>query len=1023
MLDKEWRHRIERWREALPKLFYRPLGQVALEGCGTYEQLSLAEVKRLKFRPMSPGTRWGKKWEYMWFRGQVKLPAEARGERIVLRIDVGAESAVLINGEEAGAVDHEHREITLARRGEPGRRYEVLVEAYGGHGKWELGYGPVPHGVETVPEPPATQCVVGESTFGIWDEEAYQAFLDFETLLEVRDNLDENSLRVAEIDAGLKEFTLLVDVELPRPALTAALRAGRERLRPLLECVNGSTAPRMYCVGHSHIDVAWLWPLQETERKCRRTFATQLALMAEYPEYKFLQSQAHLYWMVKQRYPRLYERIKAAVRRGQWIVDGGMWVEPDTNLAGGEALIRQFLHGKRFFKEEFGVESELMWLPDVFGYSGALPQIMRGCGIKYFSTQKIFWNYHGGENFPYNTFWWEGIDGTRVLAHFHNDYNSRTRPVDIIQRWNERVQKEGIVSRLFPFGHGDGGGGPLRDHLEYLRRMKNLEGVPQCVIAAPAEFFRNEEQRKAKLPVYVGELYFQAHRGTYTSQAGVKKGNRKSEYALREAELWSVVAAACAGRKVPQDELDRFWRLLLLNQFHDILPGSSIARVYEEARRDHAAIINGAGEIAQKARRALVKSSREAVTVFNSLSWERSALVALPEHFRGAADRHGKPLAVQKIGGVLHALVQHIPSCGWTTITDAAPAPALVAVQASEQEMENEHVRLQLNRFGELVSIYDKDAGFELAAGPCNSFRMYKDVPSWFDAWDIDSMYKLSPVALTEAAEIEVLNKGPLVASVRVRRRLHASEVEQEIVLRAGSRTVEFRTRVAWRERHKLLKVNFPVQVRCEEALHEIQFGHVRRPTHASRQFDADRFEVAQHKWTALVEEGRGVAVLNDCKYGVSVEGNSINLTLLRAPLAPDMRADLGEHEFTYALYAWNGSLMQSRLVREAYELNIPVTTVNGDGGTYSLLRCDAANVVVETVKPAEDGTGDIVVRLYEAMRTRTRCTLEVSLPLAAVEETDMLEKKGQRVACRGGKMVLEFRPFEIKTLRMRVKG
>lgn len=1022
MIDQEWRHRIERWRKALPKLFYRPLGSIALRGCGTYEQLTLEEAARLTFKPMPPGTRWGAKWEYMWFTGRIELPKAAQGERIVMRLNVGAESAVLVNGVEAGAIDQQHREITLALKGVPGRVYEVMIEAYGGHGVWEFGYGPVPDGEETVPEPPPAQCTVGESTFGIWDEEAYQAYMDFETLLQVRDNLDQNSLRVAEIDAGLKEFTLLADVELPRPELHAALRAGRARLRPLLQCVNGSTAPRMYCFGHSHIDVAWLWPLQETERKCRRTFATQLALMAEYREYIFLQSQTHLYWMVKTKYPALYKRIKAAVRAGQWIPDGGMWVEPDTNIAGGEALIRQFIHGKRFFKEEFGVESELMWLPDVFGYSGALPQIMRGCGIKYFSTQKIFWNYHGGENFPYHTFWWEGIDGTRVLSHFHNDYNSQTRPVDIIKRWNDRVQKDGITSRLFPFGFGDGGGGPTREHLEFLRRMKNLEGVPQCQLAPPAQFFKDEEARRAPLPVYVGELYFQAHRGTYTSQAAVKKGNRKGEYALREAELWSVVAAARARRPVPMPQLDALWKLLLLNQFHDILPGSSIARVYEEAARDHAKVLADAGATTAAAQRALVSASRRAVTVFNSLSWERTALVALPAHFRGAAGSDGTPLPVQNIGGTLHAAVAHVPACGWTTVMDAAPAPAIAVLTATPELLENEHLRLRFNRQGELANIYDKDAGIELAAAPCNSFRMYKDVPSWFDAWDIDSMYRLTPVDIAGPAEIDVLCEGPLVASVRVKRPLHRSQLTQEIVLRAGSRCVEFRTAIDWQERHKLLKVNFPVTIHSNDALHEIQFGHLRRPTHASRQFDADRFEVAQHKWTALAEEGRGAAVLNDCKYGVNVEGNSINLTLLRAPLAPDMRADVGRHEFTYAFYAWNGSLAGSRLLREAYELNIPVTTTAGEGGSCSLFSVDAPNVIVETVKPAEDGSGDVVVRLYEAMRTATACTLNVALPVKTVRETDMLECGEKRVGCRGGKIALRLRPFEIKTLRITLK-
>ena len=298
-----------------------------------------------------------------------------------------------------------------------------------------------------------------------------------------------------EVDAGLRDFSLLVDFEVPNDEMLTTVLAGRERLKPLLDCVNGSTVPEMFAFGHSHIDVAWLWPLQETERKTGRTMATQLALMAEYPEYKFLQSQPHLFWMLQQRYPDIYARIKEAVKAGQYIPEGGAWVEPDTNISGGEALIRQFVHGKRFFKDEFGVDCELLWLPDVFGYSGAMPQIMRGCGVKYFSTQKIFWAYHGGDPFPYNTFIWEGIDGSEVFVHLHNNYNARVDPNSVIERWNERVQKDGFSTRLYPFGFGDGGGGPTRNHLEFARRLKNLEGAPKFTITHPIDFFKDQDAR------------------------------------------------------------------------------------------------------------------------------------------------------------------------------------------------------------------------------------------------------------------------------------------------------------------------------------------------------------------------------------------------------------------------------------------------------------------------------------------------------------------------------------------------
>ena len=1016
-LTSEWLRRIDNWRRELPYHFYRELGEVPVSGWVTKEQLTPEEALRGPFQPMPVDTPWGAKWEYGWFQGEVVLPPEAAGQRIVLKPDVGGESIVFVNGLAAGARDHEHTEITLAHNGQPGQRYHILIESYAGHGPRVSGTGPVPPGRLTVPEPPPTQVVVGRTTFGIWEEEAYQLWVDVETLYHLRNNLDPNSLRVMEIDRGLRDFTTIVDFEQPYAERMASFRAARERLRPLLECVNGSTAPLLYGFGHSHIDVAWLWPLAETERKCGRTFATQLALMEEYPEYKFLQSQPHTYRMTMRRYPELYRRIQEAVRRGQFMPEGGMWVEADTNISGGESLIRQFIHGKRFFREQFGVECELLWLPDVFGYSGALPQIIRGCGCKYFATAKIFWNYHGGDPFPYNTFMWEGIDGSQVLVHLCNDYNSHTDPASVIQRWNQRVQKDGFSTRLFPFGYGDGGGGPTRTHLEYLRRLKNLEGAPRVVIASPLDYFRDQEAKGVEAH-YVGELYYQCHRGTYTTQARTKRGNRKSELALREAELWGVAAAALAGFTYPAAQMDEAWKGVLLNQFHDIIPGSSIHRVYEEAEAAYEEIINTAEEVAGAAAGTLTDES-DALTVFNSLSWERPLLVALPEDWKAAQNAAGEPLPVQEIAGELHAEVV-APSCGWMTLRPAsAPAQVANTLVAGPRLLENAFLRFVFNDKGEIVSILDKETGRELATGPCNSYKMYKDVPTGWDAWDIDSTYKANPVPLDALATFEVLSTGPLVATLRVERRLNESWMTQEISLRRDSRRLDFETVVEWRERHKLLKVAFPVDIHANEAVHEIQFGHIRRPNHASRPFDADRFEVANHKWTALMEENRGCAVLNDCKYGVNVVGQSINLTLLRAPLAPDMTADQGTQRFTYAFYAWNGPFATCDLVREAYDLNCPAMTVSGAAGTRSLFRVDAANIIIETVKPAEDGSGDVVVRLYEAKRMATRCTLFTTLPVRAALQTDMLENPQQDLAIADGRIALNFRPFEIKTVRL----
>jgi alpha-mannosidase len=1025
-LTPEWRRRFENWIRELPRHFYRPLGDLVLAGFTTREHLTPAQALKGPFKRMKTGTKWGAKWEYAWFKGRVTLPKAAAGQRIVLKADTGGESLLFLDGVAAGAIDWAHPEVLLSPRARPGERFEFLIESYAGHGPTPCSAGPVPPGRLTVPEPPRKQCALKTSTFGVWDEDAYQLWVDAQTLFTLRESLEPDALRVAELDAGLRDFTLLVDFEADLEERRASFRAARERLKPLLACRNGSTAPVFFAFGHAHIDTAWLWPLAETRRKCARTFSTQLALMAEYPEFRFLASQPHQYRMVKTHYPELYKRLKAAVAAGRFIAEGGMWVEADTNLTGGESLIRQFLHGKRFLRQEFGVDNELLWLPDVFGYSGALPQIMRGCGIKYFSTAKIFWNYNGGETFPYNTFRWQGLDGSEVLAHFCNDYNAGCEPNQTVGRWKERVQKDGLATRLYPFGFGDGGGGATRNHLEFLRRQKDLEGAPRLRVASPVEFFKDQERRGIPDARYVGELYFQAHRGTYTSQARVKRGNRKCELALREAEAWGAVAAALKGFRFPATALNEAWRHVLLCQFHDIIPGSSIQRVYEEAGEMHGVIAGVARETARQATMALTDASRN-LTVFNSLSWERTALVPLPPQARQAVDESGRALPSQNIGETTCVEVA-VPPCGWTTLRvpaesgEAPAAEAVPALSASPRHLENELLRLTFNAKGEITSCFDKEARVELAAGVCNSFKMYKDVPGAWDAWDLDSTYASAPVELPRDARLEVLAAGPLVAILKLTRRLNRSLLIQEIRLRRGSRCVEFHTVVDWRESHKLLKVAFPVNVHADEAVHEIQFGHLRRPNHCSRPYDADRFEVSAHKWTALCEENRGCAVLNDCKYGVNVLGKSIVLSLLKSPLAPDMTADKGRQEFSYAFYSWNGSFAESDVVRAAYELNVPALTAPGAAGTRSAFALDAANVIVETIKPAEDGSGDVVVRLYESKRTATRCELRTTLPVRSARATDMLEEGGKPLPCRDGRLELRFRPFEIKTLRLKLR-
>ena len=1008
-LTKEWLNRITHWDNALWQICYEPLGTFELSGFVTRKQLSYEQAQKHNYHPMPVGTPWGAKWEYGWFKCDLTLPEITAGRRIVLYMNPASkpsedgECLVWANGRVVGSYGWARQEITLTRNGIPGEHFSILVEAYAGHGPLVMGGGPTRYGQESVPEPGKTQVVVGESNYGIWREQAYQLALDFTTLFELRNRLDPASLRVSEIDQGLKDVTLLIDLELPEPEMLETINLGRDRLRPLLACVNGTTAPTFFAFGHAHIDVAWLWPLAESQRKIARTVINQLSLMEEYPDYRFLQSQPQLYLMLKNHYPELYERFKQALLSGKVIADGAMWVEADTNITGGESLIRQILFAKQFFKQEFSKDMEVMWLPDVFGYSGALPQIMLNCGCTSFATQKIAWIYHGGDPFPYNTFLWEGIDGSTIPTHIFTDYNSQTRPGNILDRWESRFQKDGIRSMLLAFGWGDGGGGPTRDHLEFLSRARDLEGLPRVKLASPNEFFSDLQRQGLPKERYVGELYFQAHRGTYTSQAKIKQANRKSEFALREAELWGTIAHTMNGFPFLPNDLKPAWHKLLLNQFHDILPGSSIHRVNEEAVTAFSQVITEATDTTKSAIKTITKSkAADSITVFNSLSWDRDALIELPQ-------------------GVVQVTV---PACGWTTvkINDSQGKSSSKhgnSVKVTETSLENDLIHASFNHRGELISLVDKQTRIDMMAGAGNRFCLYKDIPARFDAWDIDSMTESLLMSTEEPAQLEIIQLTDLIGKIKLTRRIHQSTLTQLISLRKNSRRIEFETTIDWQESHKLLKVAFPVNIHANEAIHEIQFGHIRRPNHRSRPFDADRFEVCNHKWTALVEENRGVAILNDCKYGINVLDNSMNLTLLKSALAPDPVADKGIQTFTYAIYYWNGSFGDSDVIREGYEMNCPIQVHSGAAGKASVFGIDAKNIILETIKLAEDGSNDIIVRLYEAKRNLTHCVLSTTLPVIKATETDMLERYKSELSVSNKLIDLDFRPFEVKTLRL----
>ena len=1006
----EWKDRVRHWIHTLEKELYEPLEDIVFEGFTTFDMLDPAKAEEGAFAPMPVGTNWGRTWEYAWLRADLVLPERAKGKIIVMDLQPGGEATVFVNGKAFGTrkadwVKEKHHYIAdqiLTLNAEPGTKYHLLVEAYAGHDKPESKLGACSTGPVRVEEgdyepldPNVTRRTVARSTLGIWHEEAYQLWKDVTTLRDLLNVLDDTSLRVAKIEEALEQFTLMVDFEQPREMRIADYVRAHAALRPVMEAKNGTTAPQFYAIGNAHLDVCWLWPYRETQRKVARTFAQQVRLMDVYPEYKFLQSQPETYQICKELYPELYERIKEKVRAGQWIPDGAMWVEPDTNMTSGESLVRQLVHGKRFYKDEFGVDCQLLWLPDTFGYSAVLPQLLRGAGVKYLTTQKIFWSYNGGDRFPYHYFTWEGMDGSSITSFLHMDYTSRTDATTVVERWRDRVQKRGITRFLLPFGYGDGGGGPTRDNMEDIRRNRDLEGVPQMRIETPQKFFEDCAEDGEPENRYVGELYFQAHRGVYTSQAAIKRGNRKSELALREAEVWSVAAQPV--KAYPLATLDKRWKHTLLNQFHDILPGSSIARVYEEANKLYDEILADAGSLTQEATAALTKG--EGKTYFNSLSWDRRALVRTDNGYAYAT----------------------IPAMGYTSELDESlpEKPVQVALEGDGAVLSNGVITVRLNRYGEVVSLTDAN-GVSRIGGKANELKMYKDVPRAFDAWDIDSIYELQPVSLEGESCVSIAENTPYRCAVLVERSFSGSTMKQVISLEAGASRVDFDTRVDWHEMHRLLKVNFATGVHAAEAINEMQFGYVKRPTHRSRPYDADRYEVCNHRYTALCDENRGAAVLNESKYGVSMLGDSVNLTLLRATTAPDLHADQGEHHFVYSYYVWDGPFMNSDVVRQGYALNVPVTVASGRADTASLMSVDAPNVIIDTVKAAEDGSGDVIIRLYECKHAAVQAELTLNIPAAGICECDLLENEGKALDAADGKVKLSLRGFEVKTLRVK---
>lgn len=865
-----------------------------------------------------------------------------------------------------------------------------------------------------------------------------QFVLDLRALNQLSAALSTESFRKGEIDAALARVFALVPQDparLPREAWLPRLAEARAVMQPLLARRNGDSAPVAGIIGHSHMDTAWHWTLDETIRKCARTYANALRLMEQYPEYMFIQSSAlHTDWM-RRCYPSIFAGIQQRVAEGRWEPNGGGWVEPDVNLAGGEALIRHFLVGQAFTRKHFNYTSDTFWLPDTFGYSAAMPQILRGCGIRYFLTTKLTWNETN--TFPYDTFQWEGIDGTRVLTHFP-DIHCAPDPETLIKKLHGTGPKDFRVvqncvrhkdvnqRRLVAYGYGDGGGGPDPQMIEMARRCRDLEGCPRAEHTTVSAFMKELERQAVDAPVYAGELYLESHRGTLTQMHEIKRRNRRAELALREAE-W-LLAATRDETPDTRAKQAALWDMLLVNQFHDILPGTSIPEVHDRAIRELGEVIEGARALAGAAATRLSDGRGDSVTLLNSLSWERgdAEVAGLPDRVTLAGEGVTcqwveSPWGEPKL--VIHGA--GLPPLGGRTFAvrpdpgAAVPGP----FDAAGDTITTPHLRVTLDQHGGLRSVVERTSGRELraAAGlPLNSFVFGEDVPAAWDNWDIDADLSLKLKPSLRLQERTVVARGPLQYRVRQVFTFGAgSSLVQDMVLHAHHSQITFETVMDWREKHAYLGVVFPLDLCVTSARHEIQFGHLERPTHRNTSEDRARFEVCKHRWTDLAENRFGVAVLNDGKYGVSVEGATLRLSLHRGGCHPDPRGDEGRHSVTYALLPHQGGFAAERVVRPAYELNLAPTRVAGRVALPPLITVDVPNVVVESIKPAEDGRG-VMVRLYECERSGTRARIRIADEYSWAEETNLLEESLRSLPVQDGVVELFFRAFEIKTLRLR---
>lgn len=971
-------------------------------------------------RTLQIGDRWQGRDRYLWLQTTVKVPNQGYNA-LVLDFgktgggtNSGFESLLYIDGQPVQGIDSNHQEYLLEPQ-ECGKALQLSVKLWSG--------------LEGGGEERLLTHELNQAFLGYLDANTNDFYYLSKMILETVKQLAEDHEYKYRLLSVLNEAWLLVDWQKKgSETFYESVHQALAFLQEQIDQLPKNDLIHVTAIGHTHIDLAWLWRLKHTREKAIRSFSTVLKLMKEFPEYVFLQTQPQLYQFLKEDAPDLYQQIKERVKEGRWEVDGAMWVEADCNIPSGESLIRQILYGKKFIKEEFGQDSTYLWLPDVFGYSWALPQILKKSGIKTFMTTKISWNQYN--RMPNDTFLWRGLDGSEVLTHFITTpvpgggswteksnwfytYNGTLSPETVLGSYRAYQNKTLNQQMLLSYGHGDGGGGVTREMLENRRKMASIPGLPAIETGRAADYFETLHEtvraNEACLPLWDGELYLEYHRGTYTSQAYIKKMNRFFEIQLRELECLYSLQSLTAGRLYPAAAFEELWKNVLKNQFHDIIPGSSIKEVYQdyqkEAQADHAHL--------KQLQEALHTENGQHVLV-NTAGWQRKTLVKMTQMENGHTAESGvvSDSCIYKYAEIPAFSVRPLEECFLTL-----PSKKAVAYHADSRSLETDFYQIEWNDAGRLTRIFDKETRQEVLSGEGNVFQLFEDKPINFDAWDIDLFYQEKMTELS-GSTLKMIENNALFTVLEHQCEIGESVLQQKIFFYQHTKRIDFVTEVDWQERQQLLKVKFDVNIRASEAVFDIQHGNVKRPTHWNTSWDIAKFETVGHQWADLSQGDRGVALLNDCKYGYDIKGSQMRLSLLKGAIYPDPTADIGKHEFTYSLFPHEGNFASGKVVEEAWEINAPLTLAQLSQDVFPFELDAQEGLVIDALKQAEDQEGWIL-RCYDHLGADRRFSLKYhGSGTIQWQETNMMEEAVGD--WQSAPMDIALTPYEVKTIRIR---